>query len=56
MSLYDFSPKDEDGSLDVMGYPESLLLPDPLPEPVAQAKILIDQIASHSVLLGLTNS
>lgn len=39
--------KDEDGLLDVMGYPESMVLPDLLSQPVIEAKVFVNQIASH---------
>jgi len=51
-----FSSKDQNDFLDVIGYPKSLLLSNPLSKPVTKAKILVNQVASHSILLGLANS
>jgi hypothetical protein len=39
--------ENEDGLLDVIGHPESMVLPDFLSEPVVEAKVLVNQKASH---------
>jgi hypothetical protein len=45
--------EDEDGLLDVIGHPESMVLPDLLSEPVVEAKVLVNQETSHFYLLSL---
>jgi hypothetical protein len=40
--------ENKDGSLDFICYPESMVLPDFLSEPVVEAKVLVNQKASHS--------
>ena len=46
-------PKDEDGPLDVIGYPKGIVLPDSSSQPVIEAKILVYQEASHLFFLRL---
>jgi hypothetical protein len=48
-----FPSKDENSLLYVVGYPKSGFLPESLSEPVIEAKVLINQEASHFSLLVL---
>ena len=47
LSLDRFPPKGQDCLFDLAGHPEGLLLADPASEPVTEAKVFIDQVASH---------
>ncbi len=44
--------KDEEGPLDVIGHPEGSFLSSPLSQPVIEAKVLVNQEASHLFSLG----
>jgi hypothetical protein len=43
--------KDEDGLLDVIGHPESMVLSNSLSQPVVEAKVLVNQKTSHLAFL-----
>jgi hypothetical protein len=45
--------EDKDGLFDGTGYPESMVLSNPLSQPVVEAKVLVNQKASHFDLLSL---
>ena len=49
---YHLPSKDEDSLFDTIYHPKGMVLSDPLSQPVVEAKVLVNQKASHLFSLG----